>query len=300
MTSAKSISIVIALYNQVELTKACLSSIGASLDGYDYEIILVDDCSTDETRNFLRSIESTGVRIHLNQNKGNFAINNNIGVSMAKHDKICLLNNDTIVQSDWLDPMLEALNKFPDAGLIGNVQKIPATNRYDHFGVCFPKWLTPIHYGQHLKKRPKLASPYSRWAAVTAACVLIKKDTFLSVDGFDETYVNGCEDMDLCIRLHKKGHWHYVAHESVILHHKGSSPDRKKHNNANLDKFKATHGAYLREHIVPRDARLAAKSYLKSAAAAPSKTNLSKFTNSLFSVLNIHPKKSLRNPDWVH
>jgi GT2 family glycosyltransferase len=294
-----SLSIIIPVFNCLDLTKKCLESIEVSLKGViDYEVIIVDDGSTDGTREFLMTLPEAPYRILLNQDKGNYSINNNRAAAIACGDLLCLLNNDTELPSGWLQPMLEGLKRYPDAGCIGNVQKIPATNRYDHFGICFPDWLTPQHYGQHLRKRPsEISGAASRWGAVTAACTLIKKSVFESVGGFDENYINGCEDIDLCLRLHAKGYWHYVAHESEILHHKGSSPGRKDHNDQNLVRFKETHSTYLREHLVERDRYLASKTYLRSAMAAPNKVNGGKLLNAIKSSLSGPSEHSLRSPE---
>lgn len=158
-----------------------------------------------------------------------------------------------------------------------------------------------MHYGQHLAARPaSIIGPASRWGAVTAACAAIKKSVFDSVGGLDSAYVNGCEDIDLCLRLHAKGHWHYVAHESEILHHKGSSPGRKNHNDTNLIRLKATHGDYLRSHLVPRDARLAALSYLRSARAAPRRVNARKLLGALTTLARSSPPGALRAPECFY
>ncbi len=301
MNGATNLSIIIPVFNRLDLTKKCLESIEISLkDVIDYEIIIVDDGSTDGTREFLSSLSKVNYHILLNQNKGNFAINNNRAAAIAKGDLLCLLNNDTELPSGWLQPMLEGLQRYPDAGFIGNVQRILATNRYDHFGVVFPPWLTPIHYGQHLKQAPKLDSPYSRWGAVTAACVLIKKEVFLSAGGFDEHYINGCEDIDLCIRLHKMGYWHYVAHESEIFHHKGSSSGRKKYNDANLRRFKSEWSEYLYSNLIFRDKYLAANSYLRSCMSYPKKTNLVKLLNSIKTLLFSSNKTSVKSPEFFN
>ena len=272
-----------AVFNRLELTRKCLPTLEASLAGViDYEVIIVDDLSTDGTRDFLQTLPPP-YRVVLNDQKGNFSINNNRAAALARGELFCLLNNDTELPPGWFQPMLAALETHPDAGFIGNVQRIPATGRYDHFGVVFPPWLTPIHYGQHLRHPPALArrETITTWSAVTAACCLTHRETFLAAGGFDETYVNGCEDIDLCLRMHRLGRRHYVANTSVILHHKGASPGRKNHNNTNLARFKSLWADTLRRDFVARDARLAARSYLRGALAQPLRINGPKFSRSL-------------------
>lgn len=295
-----SLSIVMAVFNRLELTEKCLKSLEKSLDdAVNYEVIIVDDRSTDGTRDFLKTLNTDRYRIIFNEEKANFAINNNRAVKIARAPTLCLLNNDTELSRGWLEPMLKALDQLKDAGCIGNVQRIHSTGRYDHFGICFPTWLTPIHFGQHRKKALHPQAPYSRWGAVTAACILIHKKVFQSVGGFCEDYQNGCEDIDLCLRLHQRGHWHYVVHESEILHHKGASPGRKQHNEQNLEKLKQTWGNYINAHFVARDGRLAATNYIRSAIAAPERINGPKLLNSICTLLKAQTSNSLRVPEWI-
>jgi len=291
------ISILIATHNRLDLTRRCFASLEASLkDGPIYEVIVVDDCSTDGTAQFLDSLVGP-YRILHNSERGSFALNGNRAAAIAEGEILCFLNNDTILKGAWWKPMLDALERFEDAGCIGNVQLLE-TGRYDHFGICFPPWLTPLHYGQNLKKAPHFESAYSRWGAVTGACLMIQRERFFEVSGLNGDYINGCEDVDLCIRLHQKGYWHYVAHTSQIIHIKSASPGRKIHNDQNLKLLKATHRDYLQEHLVPRDARLAYISYLNRAKASPLKTNAWKFIRSLTSLI-ITCKSGLKKPECI-
>ncbi|MFW5883660.1 MAG: glycosyltransferase, partial [Verrucomicrobiota bacterium] len=131
------LSIIIATHNCLELTRACLESLRATTRELDAEWILVDDCSTDGTREFLKEIAAPDVRIHLREERGSFAINNNLGAKMARADTLCLLNNDTILHPGWWQPMLAGFDVLEHPGFIGNVQRRPKFRRYDHIGVVF-------------------------------------------------------------------------------------------------------------------------------------------------------------------
>ncbi len=291
------ISILIATHNCLELTRRCFESLNTSLErGPSYEIIVVDDCSTDGTAQFLDSLGAPYRVLH-NRERGNFALNNNRAAAIAQGEIFCFLNNDTLLKGTWWEPMLDAFKQFDDAGCVGNVQFLE-TGRYDHFGICFPPWLTPLHFGQNLKKAPYFDGAYSRWGAVTGACFMIWRERFFEVGGFDTQYINGCEDVDLCLRLHRKGYWHYVAHASEIVHIKGASPGRKRHNDRNLMRLKQTHANYLRQHLVPRDASLAAASYLRGAWAAPRKVNLGKLFRSVTRLIS-RSNGGLRQPECL-
>jgi O-antigen biosynthesis protein len=276
------LSILMALHNRLDLTRLCLPTLQASLAScpdLDAEIILVDDLSNDGTRAFLATLRPP-YRVVLNERRAHFAANNNRAAALATGDLFLFLNNDTELSSDWLPPMLAALDAHPDAGFIGNVQRIPATGRLDHVGILFPPWLTPVHAGQHLRANPHHEA-VRPWSAVTGACCLTRRETFFAASGFDEAYVNGCEDIDLCLKMHALGRRHYVANHSEILHHKGASPGRKDHNDANLALLKSRWAATLHRDFLPRDARPAALSCLRSALACPARVNVPKLLRSL-------------------
>jgi len=282
-----------AVYNRLDLTKLCLESLRRSLAGVDYEILIVDDLSTDGTREFLQTLRAP-YRVFLRERKGSFAMNNNLAAREARSERLLFLNNDTELAPGWYQPMREALTHTPDAGFIGNHQTNPATRRYDHLGVVFAPWLTPTHYGQHFARVPaELRAGCSPWSAVTAACCLTHRDTFWAAGGFDEAYVNGCEDIDLCLRMHRLGRRHYVANGSKIVHHKGSSPGRKKFNDVNLERLKATWSDYIRQNFVEKDARIFAKTYLRKTLVYPWKSNLGKTCACLLILAGLRVGRSL-------
>lgn len=265
-----------AVYNRLDLTSRCLETLAKSLVGVNHEVLIVDDVSTDGTRDFLRSLGAP-YRVFLNEQKGNFAINNNLAAREARADTLLFLNNDTELAPGWYEPLRAALDAHPDAGFVGNHQTLPGTGRYDHLGVIFAPWITPAHYGQGLRRPPKaLRAGVTPWSAVTAACCITRRETFEAAGGFDEAYVNGCEDIDLCLRMHRLGRRHYVANESVIVHHKGASPGRTDFNNVNLRRLKEIWSDYIRQNFVEADKRLVARTYLRRALARPWLANAGK------------------------
>jgi len=266
-----------AVYNRLDLTRRCLETLERSLAGVNHEVLIVDDVSTDGTQAFLKTLGAP-YRVFLNERKGNFAMNNNLGAREARAERLLFLNNDTELAPGWYEPLRDGLARCADAGFIGNLQTLPVTGRYDHMGVVFAPWLTPAHYGQHFKRVPRWlrAAEFTPWSAVTAACCLTTREVFFAAGGFDEAYVNGCEDIDLCLRMHRQGRRHYVANRSELVHHKGASPGRKTFNDVNLARFKALWGDYIREQFVAKDARLFARTYLRKTLVYPWKSNLGK------------------------
>ncbi len=287
---APAISFIIALHNQVELTRNCLASIEKTMSPGTYEVLFIDDCSTDGTRDFLATLKPP-CRVHLNEERSGFAKNNNRGAQMAQHDLLCFLNNDTVLQNAWLEPMVQAFELFPDAGMIGNIQWSPKTGAYDHMGIVFDREGRPFHFGKHFAFRPYQA--YTRWGAVTAACALMRRSLFLEVGGFDTVYVNGSEDVDLCLRLGDLGKSHYVANASVIHHLVSSSPGRHLKTSNNEKELMKRWGDFARRTWSEWDQDLYAVNYLFRFLTKPWRYNGPKIGRSLLRILR-HPARSMR------
>ena len=274
--SVPKLSILISVYGQADKLKHCLSCIQRTLSGQiHYEVLIIDDASVDGATHFIESLASTH-RVFFNQQNKGFAKNNNFLARKAKGEYLCLLNSDAYVQGNWLFPMLDVFKQNSRAGLVGNVQKLHGSFLYDHAGVVFGPQGNPRHYGQGFLIKPRGQS-VRRWSAVTAACVVVKKEAFLHFDGFDEVFVNGCEDVELCIRMSRKGLHHFVAHESVIEHVKGASAGRKKYNQRNFELLMKKWGESIRSHESFHDQKRHAFTYIIFALVRPHHINLGKF-----------------------
>ena len=91
---------------------------------------------------------------------------------------------------NWLEPMIEAFNKFQEVGIVGNVQRLADSSKYDHMGVVFSPEGNPRHFGQGFAYRP-FKGQIRKWSAGTAACCLVRRDYFQQIGGLDCTPITG-------------------------------------------------------------------------------------------------------------
>ncbi len=218
------VSFVVPLFNHLEQTVEMLDSLLVSLpEDLNFEIIFVDDFSTDGTRDWLQSLNQQHVSYSLNDQNFGYAKTNNRGVKLARGEYLCLLNNDLIFKSGWFEPMLDTLKSNElNAGIVGNVQFRVIDHALDHSGVV----LTPRGHFDHVRTLNLESNmPYSVYAA-TGACLLMRKADFELHGGFDETFINGCEDIDLCLKFANSGQQIYVNPTSQIRHHVSLSRSR--------------------------------------------------------------------------
>jgi GT2 family glycosyltransferase len=231
------VSFITALYNRLDLTASFVHSLGPSLPpGLDYEVLLLDAGSTDGTREFISGLDLPNFRAILSPDRGTYAEMNNLGADEATGDILCLINNDTVLKPGWLEPMLRIVTG-PDAqrvGIIGNVQWNPFTRLYDHMGVLFSS-KGPSHFGYGFPLKPFVGC--APWKVVTGACCVLRRDLFLDIGKFDRQFVNGSEDVDLCLRLEEAGRTNVMCYDSVIGHYVSSSPGRHQRDRENQELF---------------------------------------------------------------
>jgi O-antigen biosynthesis protein len=233
-TSSVRVSFIIPLYNCLPLTQQMLASLQATLPaGLEHEIIFVDDGSMDGTRSWLQNLDTDArrspFRIVLNERNLGYAAANNRGAAVARGEFLALLNNDLVLTPGWLEPMLAAFVTLPAAGIVGNVQLDAGTGAVDHTGIFINAKGKP----QHDRELPAFAGQLKQTVAVTGACLLIRRALWIQLRGFDEGFVNGCEDVDLCLRARAAGHASVVALRSIVRHHVSSSPGRKQRDEQN-------------------------------------------------------------------
>src|SRR5688572_16593950 len=141
------VSVVIPLHNCLPLTQAMLRSLQVTMpESVSREIILIDDGSTDGTREWLGTLQGSEIRVLLNERNLGYAVSNNRAAAIARGEFLALLNNDLILLPGWLEPMLAAHASLGDrAGLIGNVQLDARSDAVDHAGLVIGVTGKPLH-----------------------------------------------------------------------------------------------------------------------------------------------------------
>jgi GT2 family glycosyltransferase len=239
------VSFLIPLYNCLPLTQAMLASLQSTLPaGLDHEIILIDDGSTDGTRDWLHTLSLPLLRVLLNDRNLGYAATNNRAAALASGDFLVLLNNDLILTPRWLEPMLAAHATLGlRAGLIGNVQRSMRTGEVDHTGFVITEHGKP----EQDRTPPPLLRRVKKVPAVTGACLLLSRSIWTQLGGFDERFVNGCEDLDLCFKASATGLINAVALRSIIHHHISASPGRRTRDEENARLLTRRWRAHLRD-----------------------------------------------------
>ena len=219
MTSAKC-SIVIPVHNKAALTRQCLDAIFESPPEVEHEILVVDDASSDETPEMLAEYGQAVQHVRLERNAG-FATACNTGAVAALGDYLLFLNNDTIPEPGWLDALFDYAER-DRVPVVGSKLLFP-DGTVQHAGVVFGFQGDPLHIYAGCPADHPAVNKSRRFQAVTAACMLIRRDVFEPAGGFDTGYHNDLEDVDLCLRLGERGHEVHYCHESVVYHLESAS-----------------------------------------------------------------------------
>lgn len=228
------VSIIIPVFNKLALTQACLESIAREGAAVSFEIVVVDNGSTDGTREWLAAEDAAGrLRAVPSLENLGFARGCNLGAAHARGRTLLFLNNDMEVTPGWLEPLVSTLDGDPDVGVVG-ARLLFADDTLQHAGVALVLFKgdgKPHIGGLHMSYRKPAEHQGARNAqlmqVVTGACLLIRPEVFAAVGGFDERYWNGNEDVDLCLKVGELG-WNVVYRgESVVYHYESQSgPER--------------------------------------------------------------------------
>jgi GT2 family glycosyltransferase/glycosyltransferase involved in cell wall biosynthesis len=215
------VSIIIPVYNQIEVTLDCLRSIKRHTIGIPYEVILVDDNSSSHPQACLDRVG--GLRLIRHDSNVGFLDSCNDGVRSAKGEYLVFLNNDTEPQRDWLSALLRVFENRPDAGLVGAKLVYPDGRLQEAGGIIFND-ASGWNYGRN-DHPDKPEYNYVREADYcSGACIAIRRTVFEEVGRFDRRYVPAYyEDTDLAFKIRDAGYKVYYQPQAVVIHHEGAS-----------------------------------------------------------------------------
>lgn len=248
---APRVSIVIPCMNRAELTLGCLQSLAAETDAGIYEVVLVDNGSTDATTR-LTGLSGPRFRIVRNECNVGFGPACNQGAAASRGELLLFLNNDTVLLPGWLGPLVAALDEDAAVGAVQPKLVYPDGRLNDAGGLVFAGG-QPWVYG---KGHPEPAAPqFSCRRApdyASGACLLVRRTAFDDVGGFDDRYAPAYfEDTDLSFALRSRGWKVLYEPASTVVHMEGGTAGTdvgqglKQHQARNAEVFAAKWEAEL-------------------------------------------------------
>ncbi len=231
------LSVIILNYNVRYFLEQCVLSVQKALEGIDGEIIVIDNASSDDSCEMMKT-KFPNIKLIENKDNLGFPKGNNIGVAQAKGEYICILNPDTVVAEDTFFKILNSQlpTRNSQLGIIGCKlidgagNFLPESKR----GVPTP-WVafTKIfglykissyfgkYYAQHLAENES-----GKVDILVGAFMIMKRELYLEVGGFDEDCFMYSDDIDLSYLVLKTGKSNHYFHETSVIHYKGESTVR--------------------------------------------------------------------------
>jgi GT2 family glycosyltransferase len=213
------VSIVILNYNKKYLSAKCIAHLLRVTNYPNFEVIFVDNGSVDGSAQFIKRMFEPDARVkvvELQKNYG-YALGNNIGASIAKGKYIAFINNDVIVTSNWLNELINALEKDTTIGAVQGKILRAGSNQIDSTGMFID------YFGNVIKRAGKEPdSPEFNYVSeifsVSGSCFVVRKDAYREVGEFNKNYFLMFEEIDLSWRLQLAG-YRIVYIPTSIVHH---------------------------------------------------------------------------------
>lgn len=231
------LSVIILNYNVRYFLEICVLSVEKALENIDAEIIVVDNNSSDDSREMMKR-RFSNVKLIENKENSGFPKGNNIGVAVAQGEYICILNPDTVVAEDTFVKTLNFVTSSAvekdEFGILGcklidgtgnflpeSKRGIPTpfvaftkiTGLYKVFPKIFGKY-----YAQHLSENES-----GKVDILVGAFMIMKRELYNDIGGFDENCFMYSDDIDLSYMALKMGKSNYYFHETTVIHYKGES-----------------------------------------------------------------------------
>jgi O-antigen biosynthesis protein len=253
------LSVIIVNYNVKEFLQNLIYSIHKAAGNLTYEIIIVDNASTDGSVEFLCE-KFPDVTLIANKENLGFSKANNMGLKLAKGKYLLLLNPDTLVQENTFSEMIRFFETAPEAGLAGckilnpdGTLQLACRRSFPGPWTSFCKvtGLSTLFPGSRIFARYNLTyldeNDTYEVDAVSGSFMMMKREVFEKVGGLDEQFFMYGEDLDWCYRVQNAGHKVFYVHTTQIIHYKGESTRR-----SGLDETKHFYNAmhlFVKKHL---------------------------------------------------
>lgn len=236
------VSVIIPSKDNFDVYRRCVESLLEKTSYRNIEIITVDNGSREENRaDYEAFAKQNNIRYFYKPMEFNFSAMCNLGVKQAEGEYVLLLNDDIeVIEAEWLERMLGQA-QLEDTGAVGAKLYYPGSKLIQHDGVIL-NHQGPVHLFAGMDDdniyyfgRNRLDYNYS---AVTAACLLVKKEKYRKVGGFDESFAVAYNDVDFCLRLVEAGWYNVVRNDAVLYHHESISRGNDAADTAKLERLK--------------------------------------------------------------
>jgi GT2 family glycosyltransferase/glycosyltransferase involved in cell wall biosynthesis len=247
LSAIPSVSIIMPVYNKIDYTRRCVERVLETARPYiPLEVIVVDDCSMDETPAVIAELARADARVRYVRNETNlgFLRSSNHGADVATGDVLIFLNNDTLPEPRWIEPLLHTLLTQPQAGAAGGKLMYPDGTLQEAGGVIYNNGdganfgrnsVYPEHPLFHTQREVDYCS---------GALLATPRALFFELGKFDERYSPAyCEDSDYCFKVREAGRRVYFQPDSAIIHFEGVTSGRdtnqglKRYQVINREKF---------------------------------------------------------------
>lgn len=246
------LSVIILNYNVRYFLEQCIHSVQKATKGWDTELIIVDNASSDNSCEMVKELFPSIILIENTENIG-FSKANNQGVAIARGEFICILNPDTAVAEETFHKCFMYANEHPKMGALGVKYQDGTGNFLPESKRNVP---TPIrsllkiigyskgkkgYYASHLDPES-----FGIVEVLAGAFMFMKKEVYQQVGGFDEDYFMYGEDIDLCYKIMKAGYENHYLGEVTLLHYKGESTQK---DTMYLNRFYGAMDIFYRKHF---------------------------------------------------
>jgi GT2 family glycosyltransferase len=219
-------TVVVPVYNQIFYTLACAISLFESAPSTSLEVIIADDCSTDETAELFGRFSPW---IHVVTTSGNvgFLLNCNNAAKAAAGEFIVMLNNDTIVLPSWLDALVDTLAVNDKCGMAGS-KLLSLNGTLQEAGAIYWRDGSAWNFGRNQDQRAPQFGYLKEVDYCSGASICLRTETWQKLGGFDQHFTPAyCEEVDLAFRLREQlGLTTIYQPRSALIHHEGISHGR--------------------------------------------------------------------------